>query len=140
MAHRIDDFERTPANFRALRDMVGMKQDEFAELVGVDRSEIRRMDGGKQEIDDLAWSTLGALLDEHLEWVGDLTSHAIKKGGNPEDPDAQPVRLSYYRSYEDYDQDFGSWMQADLVARAAAERLMQLGFRVEFVYPPARRA
>ena len=138
MARRIDDFERTPANFRALRDMVGMKQDEFAEMVGVDRSEIRRMDGGKQEISDLAWHSLGALLDEHIDWVDSLTSRATKRKGDGTEPDGEPVRLVYYRSYEDYDQDYGSWMQADLVARAAAERLLQMGFSVEFVYPPSR--
>ncbi len=133
MANAIEGFERTPANFRALRDMVGIKQDEFAEIMGVDRSEVRRMDGGKEPISDLAWRTLAALLDEHLDWVADNMRSAKKR-----EPDDIPVKIAYYRSFEDYDQDFGDWVQADLVARESAARLMELGYRVEFVYPPHR--
>lgn len=129
MADLIERFSRTPANFRALRDMIGMRQDEFAEIVGVDRSAIRRMDGGKEPISDSAWSALSALLDEHEQWVGDnmRAAERTKPGG-------EPVRLVYYRSFEDYDEDFGDWVSADVVARECAVRLLALGYRVEFFY------
>ena len=133
MAGMIDQFARTPANFRALRDMVGVKQDEFADIVGVDRSDIRRMDGGKAPISDSAWAALRALLDEHSQWVADLMG-----GTRKTEPGGTPVRLVYYRSFEDYHGSYGTWVEANIVARESAARLMALGYNVEFFYPGQR--
>ena len=119
MEYAFDSFEHTPANFRALRDMVGFKQDEFADIVGADRSEVRRWDSGKAPIPEVAWRALQGLVDDHFAAVHDVVTLA----GKVSDPESEPVRIAYY------------WVSADNAARAAAERLIELGYRVEFFYP-----
>lgn len=135
MDHAFDRFKRTPANFRALRDMVGFKQDEFADIVGVDRSTVRRWDSGKEPLTEAAWNTLGAMADEHFGLVGDLMGDIQASCDIPEGTAA--VRLPYYRSVNDYHGD-ADWMSANKAAHAAAERLLELGYEVEFVYPEAQ--
>lgn len=130
MEMSFDDFEHTPANFRALRDLVGFKQEEFADIVGADRSEVRRWDSGKAPIPEVAWRALQGLVEDHFAAVRDVVSLA----GKVEDPATQPVRIAYYRSYNDFTGQ-GDWVSADNAARAAAERLIELGFKVEFYYP-----
>lgn len=129
MDNALDRFDRTPANFRVLRDMIGFKQDEFADIVGVDRSAVRRWDSGKEAIPDSAWRALEGLVDDHFALVEDLVS----RSGMLTSPD-EPVKIPYYRSYNDFTGE-GDWQSADTAARAAAERLLELGYRVEFVYP-----
>ncbi len=130
MDNIFESFEHTPANFRALRDMVGFKQDEFADIVGADRSEVRRWDSGKSEIPDVAWRALQGLVEDHFAAVNDVVTLA----GKLDDPETEKVRIAYYRSFNDYD-GAGDWVSADNAARAAAERLLELGFKVEFFYP-----
>ena len=130
MEYAFDSFEHTPANFRALRDMVGFKQDEFADIVGADRSEVRRWDSGKAPIPEVAWRALQGLVDDHFAAVRDVVTLA----GKVSDPESEPVRITYYRSFNDFTGE-GDWVSADNAARAAAERLIELGYRVEFFYP-----
>ena len=130
MAGTFDSFEHTPANFRALRDMVGFKQDEFADIVGADRSEVRRWDSGKAPIPEVAWRALEGLVGDHFGAVRDIVTLA----GKVSDKEAEPVRIAYYRSFNDFDGE-GDWVSADNAARAAAERLIELGYKVEFYYP-----
>lgn len=131
MDHAFDQFEKTPANFRALRDMVGFKQDEFADIVGVDRSEVRRWDAGKAPVSAKAWDILRAMVEEHFALVHGLMGDIRGPEGPGED--AAPVALPYYRSANDYHGD-ADWMSANKAAHAAAERLLELGHRVNFVY------
>lgn len=131
MSSAFDQFAKTPANFRALRDMVGFKQDEFADIVGVDRSEVRRWDAGKAPVSPDAWNTLRAMVDEHFALVRALMGNIACPETAAED--AQPVQLPYYRSANDYHGD-ADWMSANKAAHAAAERLLELGYPVEFVY------
>ena len=130
MDNVFDSFEHTPANFRALRDMVGFKQDEFADIVGADRSEVRRWDSGKSDIPDVAWRALQGLVEDHFAAVSDTVALA----GKLADPANEKVRIAYYRSFNDYTGE-GDWVSADNAARAAAERLLELGFHVDFYYP-----
>ncbi len=130
MQNVFDTFEHTPANFRALRDMVGFKQDEFADIVGADRSEVRRWDSGKSPVPEVAWRALQGLVEDHFAAVNDIVTLA----GKLSDPENDRVRIAYYRSFNDYDGQ-GDWVSADNAARAAAERLLELGFKVEFFYP-----
>ena len=123
-------FDRTPANFRALRDMVGFKQETFADFAGVDRSVVRRWEAGKEQITEAAWRILENLCRDHFEAVEDCMPH-----GEDADPEKTVVQLMYYRSADDYKSDMMDWMAADTAARAAAERLLELGYKVEFVYP-----
>ena len=88
MEYAFDSFEHTPANFRALRDMVGFKQDEFADIVGADRSEVRRWDSGKAPIPEVAWRALQGLVDDHFAAVHDVVTLA----GKVSDPESEPVR------------------------------------------------
>lgn len=130
MDSAFDLFEKTPANFRALRDMVGFKQDEFADIVGVDRSEVRRWDAGKAPVSEAAWNTLRAMVEEHFALVRALMGDIACK--NPTE-DSTPIVLPYYRSGADYTGN-ADWMSANKASHAAAERLLELGYRVNFVY------
>lgn len=132
MEYTFDRFDKTPANFRALRDMVGFKQDEFADIVGVDRSEVRRWDSGKAPIPPRAWSTLQAMVDEHMALTASLMGEAAGTFAPEEEPPT--VELAYYRSADSYRGDT-DWMSANKAAHAAAERLIELGYRVSFAYP-----
>ena len=135
MDYSFDRFDKTPANFRALRDMVGFKQDEFADIVGVDRSAVRRWDSGKEAILTRAWTTLQAMVDEHFALVADLMGDAADAGATEFAEGERPtVELPYYRSADSY-RGSADWMSANKAAHAAAERLLQLGYRVSFVYP-----
>lgn len=135
MEYTFDRFDKTPANFRALRDLVGFKQDEFADIVGVDRSAVRRWDAGKEPILPRAWNTLQAMVDEHMALVSNLMGDAAGAFA-PEGPEgeAPTVELAYYRSADSY-RGSADWMSANKAAHAAAERLIELGYRVSFVYP-----
>jgi transcriptional regulator with XRE-family HTH domain len=134
MASVFERFNRTPANFRALRDMVGFKQDEFASIVDVDRSAVRRWDSGKEAVPEVAWRVLEGLVDDHFALVGDLVATAGSEAAPAQERGGEPVRLTYYRSRDDFSGE-GDWQSASNAARAAAERLLQLGYTVEFVYP-----
>ena len=127
MDNAFEQFEKTPANFRALRDMVGFKQDEFADIVGVDRSEVRRWDAGKAPVSSEAWNTLRAMVDEHFALVRALMGDVVCPVC-PEASEAVPIQLPYYRSANDYHGD-ADWMSANKAAHAAAERLLELGRR-----------
>lgn len=128
--------ERTKANFRAAREIVGLSQADLAELVGVSTQAVKRWehpDGPQPPAD--AWELLMAWLRLHREAVdamADVVDGARMEGHGR-------VTLPYYRSQAEYDamgRDPGPFGVVNARARALWSILDEPGvLDVEFIAP-----
>ena len=129
------------AEFRALREQVGLSQQDVADALNVHVRSVKRWEDPEYpfEIPDDAWDVLDAAYDlqhRQVEYAVDKAVHAAEvtrhRGELPS------VRISYWRTQADYDAvhptDSGPYGQANAASRAVAEKLRGLGFEVSFVY------
>ena len=126
---------RSKAEFRALRESVGMSQADVARKLGVTERSVRRWElptPGYRGAPDDAW----AMLDEAIAKQDAVVAGAL------EIADAMPrgpVQLTYYRDQEQFDL-FGRepgepYGQANANARMTADALRCQGIEVSFAYP-----
>lgn len=128
--------QRKCAEVKAMREMIGMSQTDFAEVMGVTRRQAIRWERDttpparacetlERYVMRKAKAVESAL--ETVERVTDQMGHA---------PDLVPI--TYYRNQAEYDElgrDEGPYAVANTNARAVAEALMARGIAVEFRYP-----
>lgn len=128
------------AEFRAMREQVGMSQQDVADALGVRVLSVKRWENPEYpfEIPDDAWDVLDAaygMQQQQVEYAVDSAIAAVEATRKQSDMD---VLLRYWRTQSDYDaahpDEPGPYGQANAVARAAAERLRTLGFEVSFTY------
>jgi DNA-binding XRE family transcriptional regulator len=128
--------ERTKANFRAAREIVGLSQSDLAGLVGVSTQAVKRWEhpDGPQPPTD-AWELLEAWLRLHREAIdamADVVDGARMDGHGR-------VALPYYRSQAEYDafgRDPGPFGVVNARARALWAILDEPGvLDVEFIAP-----
>ena len=126
---------RSKAEFRALRESVGMSQADVARALGVTVRSVRRWETpapGYLGAPDDAWALLDdAIAQQNAVVAGALdTADAMPHG---------PVQLTYYRSQEQFDacgrepgEPYGC---ANANARLVADALRTQGVDVSFAYP-----
>lgn len=125
------------ADFRALRETVGLSKRDVADALGVDVRSVKRWEApdGNQPVAD-AWALLMRYHDLHARAVetavGQVEKMVAEVGRAP-----QAVRVTYWRSqgeYDDHGRDPGPFGVANANARAVAEALRPYGVDVEFAY------
>lgn len=132
------EMERTKAEFRAVREMVGMSQQELADALEVKKLSVKRwerpdIDGYEPPQD--AWEVLDdarAMQRQVVDYaVGKAGSISTDMGGEP-----QAVQLPYWRTQDAYDaahpDDAGPVGCANANVRLVADRLESFGFEVRF--------
>lgn len=122
------------ADYRALREQVGLTQQDVAGALGVKVLSVKRWEDPDYQfkIPSYAWEPL----DSAYELQKTVVEAAVDRACG----DGMPVRLRYWRTKEDYEKHHqhnpGTFEQANATARAVAERLRAVGCTVSFSYAP----
>lgn len=128
---------RTKAGFKALRDALGLSQQDVADACGVRLTTVKRWERpGFPEPPEDAWEYLGGESERH----DDMVEFSISKVHELVDVYGAGfvVSMTYYRDQSQYDalgRDSGTFAFANSVAREVALRLADEGVEVEFRYP-----
>lgn len=131
--------ERTKADFKALRERVGLSQHDVADAIMVSIKTIKRWENPSvpYEAPADAWEYLENVLEVQSNQVsytlGVLAKQVEQLGGEP-----AVVPITYYRDQEMYDRygrDDGPFGWANNVARLTAYELERRGIGYEFRYP-----
>ena len=131
--------EHTKAQFKAIRERVGLSQEDVANALGNAVRTVKRWeDPNYQQPPADAWDYLEQALDQHKRIVDDALRTVEKtiKGHGGRKPDH--VDLLYYktqRQYDLYGRDTGSYLMVNARTREIAVRLEQLGVETRFHYP-----
>lgn len=131
---------RSKADFKALRERVGLSQQDVATALGVNIKTAKNWENPKQDryrIPADAWSYLDHALDLQKQQVSYACAVVAKQ---VEAFGAEPVTvpITYYRDqamYDEFGRDSGPFGQANANARAMAYELERRGIKVEFRYP-----
>ena len=128
--------ERTKAGFKAMREGLGLIQQDVADAVGVRALAVNRWERpGWPEPPDDAWAYLEAMA-ERMGWVADEAVGAALR--MRDETGAGRATLTYFRDQSMYDahgRDRGPFGFANAAARLAAAHLDAEGFEVSFAYP-----
>lgn len=134
---------RTLAEFRAIRETVGMTQGMLAEELGVEPRSVRRWESpsAPQLPPQDAWEVLDAALENQRRAVaaalGEVDRIAQEQGTYPES-----VMLPYWTSQDAYDvghytgADGNDWRMANATSRMLAYALHERGIDVEWSDTP----
>lgn len=130
---------KTTANFRALREMCGVTQQQAADALGVRVLTVKRWEKGETPIPDDAMGWLMECVAEHDAGVSESLGRilaALPAGGE--------VCMTYYRTQEQadaeaYPEQAGPYGFLNSITRSTAERLVAMGHRVSFSYPDEER-
>ena len=130
--------QRTKATFKALRETVGLSQDNIAELCGVTVTSVKRWERpGRQEPPADAWKLVLNAYSDHCAAVAaalDQVDELVEALGH--DPDLVPI--TYWRTQEQYDalgRDPGFVGVVNARARAVGDALLSQDIEVEWRYP-----
>lgn len=134
--------KRTKAEFRAIRETVGMTQGALARELGVEVRSVKRWEShtAPQVPPQDAWDVLDAALETQQRGIaaalGKVDELAKERGACP-----KSVMLPYWTSQDAYDEDHyvddgGDWRMANATNRMLAERLHERGIRVEWTDGP----
>lgn len=133
--------EHTIANFRALRETVGMTQAHVAKECGIDARSVRRWEDAENTAyapREFAWDLLIKAREDQIRAIDEVIT-AVER---MEDERGTPkvVRLSYWGNAVEYarahpEEDPAKWQMANANARLAGHMLMEMGFDVEFGFP-----
>ena len=124
------------ATFRAMRERLGLTQQDVADAVGVRVLAVKRWERpGFSEPPEDAW--------EHLEvmvsLMEDMVEFSVGKARElTESTGAVSVVLTYFRDQEQYDasgRDDGPYGFANAISREVGAVLTDEGIEVEFAYP-----
>lgn len=130
------------AEFRALREQVGLSQQNVADMLGIKVLSVKRWEKPDYpfEIPQDAWDALDTAYVLQRTVVEAAVDQVIAAGESVGRSAEIPVRITYWRTQGDYDErhphDPGSYTQANATARAVAEKLRGLGLRVAFAFAP----
>lgn len=129
---------RTLAEFRAIRETVGMTQGMLADALGVEQRSVRRWESPANDYHPPkdAWDVLDAALSAQRRGVaaalGKVDELAQEHGSYPES-----VALPYWSGQDAYDEghcvdDGWDWRMANATNRILAYALHERGMRVEW--------
>jgi hypothetical protein len=133
---------RTPADMRAVRDIVGLRIEDLANDCNIAVRTLRSWEKQGQDwfIPDDICVYLEKLLDNYNNGVNialDQVSAIIETmEGAPSE-----IPLTYYQNQNQYDlygRDKGNYRLVNAITRGVAEVLINDGYNVRFVYPEDR--
>ena len=121
------------AQFRAMRETLGLSQQDVAEEVGVDRGSVKSWEAGVCPIppDVARWLVSEKAVADYA--VDSAVCDVLVLQNQP-----TTVSLTYYRTQEEYDSSGhgeGRFGISNANARRVAEALEAEGIGVEFFYP-----
>lgn len=135
------DHPRTKAEFRAMRETLGITQQRLADDLGVKVLSVKRWESPRypQQAPADAWSLLDDLMavqDSAVEAaVAQVRSVELEREGHPRE-----VLMPYWSSQDDYMEHHysaaesdGSWTEINATSRRVASVLKVLGFEVRWV-------
>ena len=128
---------RTKAEFRAIREQLGMSQSVLADMMDVQDRSVRRWESPEapQQPPDEAWEILDFYLHRQEDMVEYAVGHVVAMDsdmGKPED-----VVMSYYPDQDSFDEvhtDEGDYRMANANTRQVAVSLRWRGYKVRFSY------
>lgn len=134
--------KRTKAEFRAIRETVGMTQGALARELSVEVRSVKRWESptASQVPPQDAWDVLDAALSAQRRGIatalGRVDEVAEERGAYP-----KSVMLPYWTSQDAYDEghyvdDGGDWRMANATNRLLAHALHERGIRVEWTDGP----
>ena len=127
----------TKADFRALRETIGLTQGDVAKACDVSLRTVKRWEHPDwQEPPEDAWAWLLGMLERHDALVDEAVDRALAVVGERGEPAA--VVITYYRDQPQYDahgREPGPYGFANSVARDVALDLNDDGIETEFRYP-----
>ena len=126
------------ADFRALRETVGLSQQDVANALEVDVRSVKRWEapGYENQPISAAWELLEHYHALHVRAV-EVTVEQVKRIVAEAGRAPQSVRITYWRDQAEFDahgRDRGPFGAANANNRAVAEALMQYGIATEFAY------
>lgn len=129
----------TKAQFKALRERVGMSQQDVADALGVSCRTVKRWEheADRREPPADAVELLERQLGtqrEMVDYMVGVCERVTEEAGRM--PSLVPI--TYYRDqymYDEFGRDSGPFGVANANARAVAQELEALGYEVEFRYP-----
>lgn len=130
---------RTKANFRALREIVGMSQQDMASAMRCGLRSVKRWEDPNAPYwaPDPAW----AILEERYAIQQQMCDYAVAQCERVEEEHGRApksVPVVYYRDQREYDEhgrDAGLVTVANANARAVFAELVAEGYDAQFVYP-----
>lgn len=135
----MSDTTRSKADFKALRERVGLLQTDVAKKLGVNVRSVKRWEDPSfpNHAPEDAWAMLDEAMDIQKQQVSYACAVVAKQ---VEDTGFVPdrVNVTYFRDQETFDRygrDDGPFGQANANARAVATALEQRGIKVTFNYP-----
>ncbi|WP_018142391.1 helix-turn-helix domain-containing protein [Alloscardovia criceti] len=128
---------RSKADFKALRELVGLTQFELAEALHLEVRQIKRYEHPKgYQPTTKAWHFLDKLLVEQDKIV--KRSISIVKEVEELHGKQSVIKIPYYRNQAEYEehngQGWGFYSAENATARATANALRLMGYEVSFRY------
>ena len=128
---------RGKADFKALREALGLSQSDVADACMVRTTTVKRWERpGFPGAPNDAWAYLEGEARRHDDMVAYAVARARDARAVGQMPDS--VVITYYRDQDQYDalgRDDGPFSYANAVARDVAAILQREDFVVEFAYP-----
>ena len=128
--------QSSKADFRALREGIGLTQQNVAAMCGVKVNAVKRWERvGWPEPPEDAWEALEDMADRHDEMVAFGVAKALELSAST---GAADVVLTYFHDQQQYDalgRDDGPCGFVNAVARDVAAELTAKGMGVAFRYP-----
>ncbi len=126
-----------PADFRAMRESLGLSQRNVAEAAGVQVLAVKRWESGDRSIPPEVWHWLRETAKASDKAVLETVKQTMAKYGLQHK--RPTVWLQYYRDQADYDlrrSDGDPYGLANANARKVASQLGMRGIVCRFCYPP----
>lgn len=128
--------QRSKADFRALREGIGLTQQNIADVFGISVRTVKRWehpDWG--EIPEDVWEYLEGMADLHDRMVEDMRAAMVKKY---QETGVDSLTITYFRDQQQYNEngrDEGPYGFVNAVARDIAAECSHYGLSVCFRYP-----
>lgn len=136
--------ERTKADFKALRERVGLSQQNIADPLGVNIKTAKNWENPNQEryrIPEDAWAYIDTAVEmqrRQVSYACSVVARQVESFGC--DPATVPITvpITYYRDqamYDEFGRDPGPFGQANANARAVGYELERRSIGVEYRHP-----
>lgn len=136
---------RSKADFRAMRDMLGLSQSDTAAYLGVSLATIKKWEDPKAFYPPRreSWISMKKLVDYAYDRAHELASMAqvANQASQEACTRSDPFLLTYWRTAEDWEQAKASeavlpsqWKIENAAARMASFLLQMKGIPVSFIY------
>ena len=135
----MSDTTRSKADFKCLRERVGLSQQDVASALGVNIRSVKRWEDPSfpNHAPEDAWAVLDDAMDmqcQQVSYACAVVAQQVESFGM----EPVTVPITYYKDqamYDEYGRDPGPFGQANANARAIGYELERRGIDVEYRYP-----